>query len=308
MQLGKVGRVPAHVGGPDDGGTGGEGTLPARLVAPAKLTLSLHVTRRRPEGLHELVAEMVTVDLADELRIDPQGDGLAIAWSDDPGWRDGNGSRDGNARRGGAGRPPMPPSADDNLVGRALRAAGRRAGVHLLKRIPVGGGLGGGSADAAAVLRWAGCRDAAVGLSLGSDVPFCVIGGRALVRGVGEEIEPLPFVARSFVLLVPPLSVSTSLVYRQWDAQRAGCDRAPITASPNDLTAPALTVEPRLGLWRDLLGHLTGQEPRLAGSGGTWFVPGDRRALGLDDRRWVRGGGAQGRLIEVRTVPAGWNG
>ena len=76
---------------------------------------------------------------------------------------------------GGTPRPLAQLTAD-NLVARALGAVGRTARVRLVKRIPVGGGLGGGSSDAAAVLRWAGCADLAVALRLGSDVPFCVVG------------------------------------------------------------------------------------------------------------------------------------
>src|SRR5262249_60460952 len=78
------------------------------------------------------------------------------------------------------------PADDTNLVRRALRAVHRTARVHVDKHIPQGAGLGGGSADAAAVLRWAGCHDVAIAASLGADVPFCVVGGRARVRGIGE--------------------------------------------------------------------------------------------------------------------------
>ena len=74
-------------------------------------------------------------------------------------------------------------------MARALDACGRRAAVRLTKRIPVGGGLGGGSADAAAVLRWAGCADVSVAADLGADVPFCVAGGRARVEGIGERVD-----------------------------------------------------------------------------------------------------------------------
>ena len=86
-------------------------------------------------------------------------------------------------------------------------ACDRRAAVHLTKRIPLGGGLGGGSADAAAVLRWAGCTDPDVAVRLGADVPFCLVGGRARVEGVGEKVTPLPFEARDYLLLLPPFGV-----------------------------------------------------------------------------------------------------
>ena len=212
-----------------------------RQRALAKLTLSLRVTGVRGDGHHLLDAEMTTIDLADTLTF-ADGDGVEVVGAELP--------------------------ADD-LVARALRAVGRRAAVRLEKRIPVGAGLGGGSADAAAVLRWAGCTDVGVAAGLGADVPFCLVGGRARVKGVGEVVEPLPFVHASYTLLTPPLMVSTPAVYRAWDLLRG-----PTAGGPNDLEPAALRVEPRLAAWRDRLGEATGQLPVLAGSGGTWFVEG----------------------------------
>jgi 4-diphosphocytidyl-2-C-methyl-D-erythritol kinase len=160
--------------------------------------------------------------------------------------------------------------------------------VQLIKRIPAGGGLGGGSTDAAAVLRWAGCDDLAVAVSLGADVPFCVVGGRARVRGIGEAVEPLPFEERTLTLLTPPLSCPTPAVYRQWDAMGG-----PSADGPNDLEPAALRVEPELARWRDVLGELTGHTPVLAGSGSTWFVDGSYPDV-------------DGAVV-VRTVPPGWS-
>jgi 4-diphosphocytidyl-2-C-methyl-D-erythritol kinase len=205
--------------------------------APAKLTRSLRVVGVRHDGYHLIDAEMVTLaDLYDELDI----------------------------TEGGVNDLPA-----SNLVSRALAAVGRSAHVGLAKRIAAGAGLGGGSADAAAVLRWAGCSDLAVALAVGADVPFCLVGGRARVTGVGEGIEPLPDVDLVFTLLTPPLHVSTPAVYRAWD-ELGG----PRSDGPNDLEPAALAVEPRLAEWRDRLGGATGQVPVLAGSGGTWFVEG----------------------------------
>lgn len=207
-----------------------------RVRAHAKLTLSLRVVGVRDDGYHLLDAEMVALDLHD-----------VLVFSD--------------------GENEL--SADD-LVSRALAAVGRSARVSLEKRIPVGAGLGGGSADAAAVLRWAGCRDLSVAASLGADVPFCVVGGRARVRGIGEAVEPLPFEERAFTLSTPPFPVSTPAVYAAWDALGG-----PTADGPNDLEPAALHVEPRLAEWRDRLGEATGRVPVLAGSGGTWFVEGE---------------------------------
>ena len=117
-------------------------------------------------------------------------------------------------------------------MARALRAVGRRAHVRLEKHIPVGGGLGGGSSDAAAVLRWAGVDDLAVAAGLGADVPFCVRGGRARVTGIGEVLDPLPFVARTFTLVVPPFGCSTPAVYHQWDALGGPTAAGPTTSNP----------------------------------------------------------------------------
>jgi 4-diphosphocytidyl-2-C-methyl-D-erythritol kinase len=261
-------------------------------VAPAKLTLSLLVVARRPDGFHDLDAEMVSIDLADQLDIDPAGDGLDVV---------------------GDGVTDLPAAGPGNLVSRALAAVGRRAQVRLLKRIPAGGGLGGGSSDAAAVLRWAGCFDVAVAASLGADVPFCLHGGRARVGGLGERVVPLEDQPRAFVLLVPPFGVETAAVYRAWDGLADGDRHAPGGAGgENDLTTAALVVEPALARWRDTLGELTGRPPRLAGSGATWFVEGSADELGLDVTRPVAVAGRVGRVIPVRTVPgapgAGGNG
>jgi len=229
------------------------GVLPAVLVAPAKLTLSLRVTGRRADGYHLLDAEMVTLDLADRLELS-EGDELEMV-------------SEVSSAHGAV------PAGDDNLVRRALVLAGRSAFVRVYKRIPAGAGLGGGSADAAAVLRWAGITDPESAARLGADVPFCVVGGRARVRGVGEIVEPLDFdevAAWRFTLLSPPLHVQTAAVYRAWD-DLAG----PHGDNGNDLEPAALKVEPRLAEWRDRLGDATGQTPRLAGSGATWFVEGE---------------------------------
>ena len=213
--------------------------------APAKLTLSLRVTGVRADGYHLLEAEMVTLDLADTLLFGP-GSGVEVI--------------------------PLVETVrfEPTLVTRALEAVGREAFVRLEKRIPVGAGLGGGSADAAAVLRWAGGADLDVALSLGADVPFCLAGGRAMVRGVGESLEPLPLERRTFTLLTPPFGVSTAAVYARWDEMGG-----PGGEHGNDLEPAALAVEPRLAVWRDQLGGATGRTPRLAGSGSTWFVEGE---------------------------------
>jgi 4-diphosphocytidyl-2-C-methyl-D-erythritol kinase len=217
--------------------------------ALAKLTLSLRVVGVRDDGMHLIDAEMVTLDLADRLEFS-DGDGLDVEYV-------------------GQATYPIPEDAH-NLVSRALANVGRRARVHLRKRIPIGAGLGGGSADAAAVLRWAKCAEPATAVALGADVPFCLVGGRARVTGIGEVVERLPFEYRAFTLLTPPVVVPTVDVYRAWD-ELGG----PTGENGNDLEPAALAVAPELARWRDELGDATGLTPRLAGSGSTWFVEGD---------------------------------
>ena len=230
------------------------------LFVPAKLTVSLRVVGVRDDGYHLLDAEMVSLDLADSLTFSA-GDGLEVV-----------------------GAPPGVPAGGDNLVCRALVTLGRQAHVRLVKRIPSGAGLGGGSSNAAAVLRWAGVDDVGVASKLGADVPFCVHGGRAQVGGTGDVLTPLPFSPRTYTLLTPPFGCSTPAVYRMWDHLGG-----PTGGGPNDLEPAALRVEPRLVEWRDRLAGATGQTPVLAGSGSTWFVEGAFPG--------------EGRIV-TRTVPA----
>lgn len=244
------------------------------LRAHAKLTLTLRVTGVRDDGFHLIDAEMVSLDLHDVLTVDPTGDAMTISGPFAAGLE----------------------ATESNLVVRSLRHMGAAAHVHLDKHIPHGGGLGGGSSDAAAVLRWAGMgtapADLAAAAGLGADIAFCLVGGHARVRGIGEVVEPLPHEELDVTLVIPPLTVSTPAVYREWD--RLG---APTADGPNDLEPAALVVEPALAAWRDRIAERIGRPPTLAGSGATWFVVGrhqDALADLVDE-------GA--RLVVARTVP-----
>lgn len=225
--------------------------------------MSLRMTGLRDDGMHLIDAEMVTLDLYDTLKVDPAGDGLTVV--------------------GGGEDIPMGPS---NLVNRALRLVDRTAGVELTKRIPSQAGLGGGSSDAGAILRWAGFDDLDAAASIGADVAFCAVGGRARVSGIGEIVEPLDHVERTFTIVTPPIACSTPAVYRAWD-ELGG----PHHLSGNDLEPAALAVAPTLASWRDALWDVAGTRPTLAGSGSTWFVEGSYPGA---DR------------IVVCTTPAGW--
>jgi 4-diphosphocytidyl-2-C-methyl-D-erythritol kinase len=228
----------------------------AHELARAKLTRSLCITGRRDDGYHLLESEMVSLDLADELTI-RAGDGLvvtdAIEWV--------GGAPDADSSR------VQIPSDESNLVRVALSAVGRSAEVTLVKRIPAGAGLGGGSSDAAALLRWAGVRDLSVASKIGADVPFCLTGGRAVVRGTGEILEMTPYEDLWFVIVTPAIHIPTPAVYAAWDEMGG-----PTGENGNDLEPAAVSVEPRLGWWRGLLGSVTGASPRLAGSGASWFI------------------------------------
>lgn len=181
--------------------------------APAKLNLFLHVTGRRPDGYHLLQTVFQFIDLADTLAFDVTDDGAIVRVSDL------------------AGVP-----ADADLVVRAARAlqatTGCRSGarIRIEKRIPLGGGLGGGSSDAATTLvalnaLWGtGLSDdalAELGLELGADVPVFVRGCAAFAEGVGERLQPVPLDEPWFVVVHPGCAVSTAAVFNAPELTRS---------------------------------------------------------------------------------------
>lgn len=197
-------------------------SAPQLILAPAKLTLSLRVTGVRNDGYHLIDAVMTTLDLHDELRITDYQSGLEFCGPFSAGIT----------------------NDSDNLVSRALAFVDRVAHVVVTKNIPHGGGLGGGSANAAAIFRWAqrtSATDVVASAAIGADVPFCIVGGQAHVTGIGEVVEPMPVELRTITLIIPPLRVSTPAVYRAWDA--LGHSQAD---GPNDLEPAALFVDPWL--------------------------------------------------------------
>ena len=218
------------------------------LEAPAKLTLSLRITGVRDDGYHLIDAEMVALSLADVVHINPS-DSINISATGP--FSDGV------------------PTDESNLVHKALSLVQRPADVRLEKNIPHGGGLGGGSTDAAAILRWAEFLKPVEAARLGADVAFSLFGGRAQVSGIGEIITPLPFVEMPLTLFVPPLHVSTPLVYKTWD-QLGG----PHGDLENDLEPAALAAVPELATWRAQIEEAFEVRPHLAGSGATWFAHG----------------------------------
>ncbi|SHH36329.1 4-(cytidine 5'-diphospho)-2-C-methyl-D-erythritol kinase [Ferrimonas marina] len=173
--------------------------------APAKLNLCLHINGRREDGYHELQTLFQFLDWGDRLRFTPRDDGLVTL------------------------SPALPGVADeDNLVVRAARllqqASGTTLGadIELDKQLPMGGGIGGGSSDAATTLvvlnhLWQTGLDedalAELGLSLGADVPVFVRGRAAMADGVGEALRPVEIAEPWYLLLVPEVEVSTAEVF-----------------------------------------------------------------------------------------------
>lgn len=187
---------------------------PVTIAAPAKVNLVLRVVCRRSDGFHDLEMVMVPLSLADEIVLTPLPAGIEF-------------HLDGEGDQGMAG--------EKNLAWRAARlmqeAVGRSDGVRILlkKRIPVAAGLGGGSSDAAAVLKgvsqlwglgWGPERLAHMGKRLGADVPFFCFGRPAYVEGIGDVVNPYEeFPSLPLLLINPGFSVPTPWVYQQWDLQ-----------------------------------------------------------------------------------------
>ena len=241
-----------------------------RLVAEAfaKVNRSLVVLGKRPDGFHELDTVFQAVGLSDRLTFETSV-GLSLEVDD-----------------------PSIPSGAENLVLRAARALAASAGVParaaitLEKRIPSGGGLGGGSSDAAVALLGLSALWgldlpvgglAEIGASVGSDVPFFLYGGTARGLGRGERIAPLPDVPSAGVVLVmPPFPVATPAVFGRlgapaWDG-RSG-EEADAAGAPdrNDLEPAAEALFPALREVREALAAAGAEQARLSGSGSTVF-------------------------------------
>jgi len=233
--------------------------------APAKLNLFLHVTGRRSDGYHELQTLFRFLDHGDSLRFDVRSDG-------------------GIRRVSGPAEVPE----DQDLVVRAARLLQREAGVragvdiHLVKRLPFGGGVGGGSSDAATTLvalnhLWrAGFsreRLRALGLQLGADVPVFVFGRNAFAEGVGERLQAVDLPPAWYVVLTPPVHVATAQVFAHADLTR---DSVPITlatffsgAVRNDLEGVVCSMHPEVAValaWLSEFGPA-----RMTGSGASVF-------------------------------------
>jgi len=236
-----------------------------RLTAPAKVNLSLDVLHRRSDGFHEIRTVFQAVDFADELEVSLGGDGVEL---------DVSGAELGPVR--------------ENLAHRAARAFLERPGgcalgrhgvrIGLSKRIPAGAGLGGGSSDAAAVLRALRALDpeppdaavlCEIAAGLGSDVGF-FLGSSPLARGSGRgervtRLEPLPPV--SLVLVLPPVHVSTAEAYASLARLRSeAATEARVTAAADDAPLPSSWTEVARTLHNDFEAVVPRSHPEIARS------------------------------------------
>jgi len=243
-----------------------------RARAFAKVNLSLRVRPIDTDGLHPLRGLFQTVDWYDRIIVeDAEADSIEV-----PG--------------GGA------PADETNLAWRAVSDA-RSVGRHqqptrlvVAKHIPSPAGLGGGSADAAAALSLAARRFSVsfddvrrLAVDLGSDVPFAVVGGTAIVTGRGELVAPQPD-ATGFALaiVVPPITLGTADVFRAWD-ELGGPEGPPVSGADlppalrdyaplvNDLYPAAVSVAPTVDEWRAELAHRWGLPVAMTGSGSALF-------------------------------------
>jgi len=261
--------------------------------AAAKLNLSLAVLARRPDGYHEIESLMVPVSLHDT---------LVVRATDNPGITLRVRSAGTLATAAGRVLAGDVPTDGRNLVVRAAEALAAEAGIaqgleiDLVKEIPAGSGLGGGSSDAAATLMaaarvwgldWTPERLAALGARIGSDIPWFFAGGSAIASGRGEVLDPVTDIPPLPAVIVRPAAgLSTAAVYgqctpdpaRRGDAARLasalarGDGRTAATLMHNALEAPARKLCPDVDRLLDALARAGAAAPRLTGSGSACFA------------------------------------
>lgn len=249
------------------------GTEPVREGAPAKINLCLHVIEQRPDGYHTLDSLVVFAGAGDRVTAEPGTElSLSVSGPESAGLT----------------------SEADNLVLRAARMMGVKARLQLWKELPVASGIGGGSADAAASLRALArltgqpLPDPKQVLALGADVPVCLAGRPARMRGIGEDLSPLPSLPAVWLVLVNPRqAVPTPAVFsgltcrenapvpdlpaRGW-ASAAGLADWLQDRTRNDLQGPAIAIAPVIGRVLAVLAADRGcLLARMSGSGATCF-------------------------------------
>lgn len=241
------------------------------LTAHAKINWALRVIGKRADGYHDIETLLQTISLHDELTFEP-ADTLSMTCSD-----------------------PSIPTDDTNLVMRAAKIVFRGARIHLEKRIPAGGGLGGGSSDAAAILAFGDEFDLNVAASLGSDVPFFIHGGTQYATGRGEILTPLRSVAPvPLILLLPEERMLTTEAYAMLrrfsppigiDRYRKMIDDDLLDHAKeliNDFEEPVFAKLPQLRALKTKLYELGAAWAAMSGSGstiaGAFRSPADRDA------------------------------
>lgn len=251
---------------------------PNSVRCPAKINLDLHVGPPRADGFHPVNTWMVTVGLFDTIDFAPADD-IRLTCSD-----------------------PTIPADARNLVWRAAAAlrpaGGPGVAMRLTKSIPAGGGLGGGSSNAAATLvalndfwglRHSRQRLSEIAAALGSDVPFFLNGPSSVCTGRGEIVTPVPPPACGWALLIlPGIAMPTPAVYRRLDELRAGAAGDVASVDPqrppaanaaallsrlvNDLESPAFDLSPELARIRTVAEDRLNRPVRMSGSGSTLFT------------------------------------
>jgi 4-diphosphocytidyl-2-C-methyl-D-erythritol kinase len=219
----------------------------------AKINWSLRVTGKRPDGFHDLETVFQTISLCDELTF-RESDAFSLTCDDD-----------------------SIPTDHNNLVLRAAKAVNADpVAIDLRKRIPAGGGLGGGSSNAAATLRLlGGDRDdlPEIALSLGSDVPFFLTGGTAYATGRGEVLTPLPPMSEiPLLLLLPDERVSTRDAYARIERYSEPLGIAAyreFASFTNDFEEPVFAMYPRLRELKARLYDAGAKWAQMSGSGST---------------------------------------
>jgi 4-diphosphocytidyl-2-C-methyl-D-erythritol kinase len=242
-----------------------------RVAAPAKINLFLHIVGRRPDGYHLLQTAFRMLDWGDEITLRRRDDGAILRTTDIPG---------------------VP--AESDLVVRAARALQAAVGcpfgaeIGVSKQIPMGGGLGGGSSDAASVLialnRIWGCglsrqRLQEIGLKLGADVPFFIFGETAFAEGVGEDLTPLSVPPAWYVMAAPSVFVPTSEIFSDplltRDSEILIMQAFATHTTRNDMQATACRKFPEVAEALDWLSQYGAA--RMSGSGACIFAPFDTK-------------------------------
>lgn len=246
------------------------------IRSPAKVNLFLHVTGKRPDGYHELFTLMCCIDLFDEIRLNFEGQKPGIVCDH-----------------------PAVPVNETNTAFRAAELFHARVGtpnrtrISIRKNIPVGAGLGGGSGNAAAVLKALNAHYgfplddgelASIGLSIGADVPFMLYGKPAIATGIGEDLQPCPGLgSRALLLLNPGFTVSTELVYKNLNLGLTKCEKKtksfPFKEPSvnvneylcNDLETVTISMFPELEDMKVLLLETGAEGALMSGSGPTIF-------------------------------------